>query len=187
MDRRSFLRQMSLAATLPLAGASVGWGAVLHRDAPSPGTGTALDDDQRRFVASFADTLLPATDTPGAVGAEVPAFLQLLFEQWLLPPEQAGFKTGIAELNRASLTASGHDFAACGEDQRLELLRRWDEAAARESRPGEEPGFYARLRSLVLIGYYSSEVGQNSELQMQYGAGADRAGGPVFGAVPFKI
>ncbi len=187
MDRRSFLRQMSLAATLPLAGASIGWGAVLHRNVPNSVTGAALDEDQRRFIASFADTLLPATDTPGAMAAEVPAFLDLLFEQWLLPSEQVRFTTGIAELNRASLTADGHDFAACGQDQRLELLRRWDQAAARESRPGQEPGFYARLRSLVLIGYYSSEAGQNTELQMQYGAGADRAGGPVFGAVPFKI
>lgn len=187
MDRRSFLQQMSVAATLPLAGASVGWGAVLHRGASATGTAFALDEDQRQFVALFADTLLPATNTPGALGAGVPAFLGLLFEQWLLPPEQARFLAGIVDLNRASLAATGYDFAACGADQRLELLRRWDEAAARESGPGQEPGFYARLRSLVVIGYYSSEVGQNTELQMEYGAGADRAGGPVFGAVPFKI
>jgi|HubBroStandDraft_1064217.scaffolds.fasta_scaffold60652_3 hypothetical protein len=170
---------MSVAATLPLAGPSLGWCSVLHRSATAPGAGMSLDAAQKQFLELFADTLIPATDTPGALGAGVPGFLSLLFEEWLLPQEQAGFVAGIVELNRVSVTAVGHDFSACSADQRLELLRSWDVAA--------DPTFFARLRGLVLVGYYSSEVGQNVELQMQYGAGADREGGPVFGAVPFKI
>ena len=173
MHRRGFLRQISLAATLPLAAGALGWSSVFTRAAAAPATGSSvgLGPSQAEFVSLFADTLIPVTDTPGAVAAGVPAFLTLLFNEWFLPEEQASFLAGIEELG-------GTAFSRRSANERLELLRTWDAAAT---------AHYSRLRGLVLIGYYTSDVGQNMELQMQYGAGADRAGGPVFGAVPFKI
>ena len=183
MQRRGFLRQISLAATLPLAAGALGWSSVFTRAAAAPATGSSvgLGPSQAEFVSLFADTLIPVTDTPGAVAAGVPAFLTLLFNEWFLPEEQASFLAGIEELG-------GTAFSRRSANERLELLRTWDAAATAHAHdPGQERGFYSRLRGLVLIGYYTSDVGQNIELQMQYGAGADRAAGPVFGAVPFKI
>jgi len=175
---------MSLAATLPIATGALGWSSVFTRAAAAAavtGGNAALGPSQAEFIALFADTLIPATETPGAVAAGVPAFLTLLFNEWFLPDEQASFLAGIEEL-------TGTEFSRLSADERLELLRTWDAAATAHAHdPAQERGFYSRLRGLVLIGYYTSDAGQNMELHMQYGAGADRVGGPVFGAVPFKI
>jgi gluconate 2-dehydrogenase gamma chain len=190
VHRRGFLRQISLAATLPLAAGSLGWSAVLARSAAAPaaGTGAPLQPVQLEFLTAFADALIPTTDTPGAVAAGVPEFLQLLYRDWFLPDEQASFTAGIEELARAAAPAHPTPFSRLAADERLALLRSWDAAAAEHAHdPPSERSFYSRLRGLVVIGYYTSEVGQKLELQMQYGAGADRPGGPVFGAVPFKI
>lgn len=138
-------------------------------------------------MSAFAEALIPTTDTPGAIGAGVPDFLALLYTEWLVPDEQLSFSAGIADLDRLSLLATGQGFARCSSAAQLTLLQQWDGEANTARRAGRAMGFYSRLRSLVLIAYYSSEVGQTQELKIQYGGGADREGGPVFGAVPFKI
>lgn len=64
MDRRALMRTLGLllgAASLPtLAGCK----AALKGDG-------ALDEAQLKLLSAIADTIIPATDTPGAVGANV--------------------------------------------------------------------------------------------------------------------
>ena len=188
MQRREFLGQVTLAGAVALAmGASGSWAAEILARVPASGSGVSLDSEQRSLVAAMAEAILPATDTPGAVGAGVPQFLELLCIEWMLPAEQADFVTALAEFDRRSVSATQRAFVHCDASQQLELLRQWDAEAERARQARQPPPYFAKFRSLVLIGYYTSEIGQEQELKMQYGGGADRPGGPVFGGAPIKV
>lgn len=206
LRRRDFLAQLGLAGTLALGlGSEAGWAAeLLSRGArpAAPGAALQLDAGQLALLGAIAEGIIPTTDTPGALSAGVPAFIALLYSEWMLPDEQSAFVAGLAELERECSAQTGHAFSACDPTQQLTLLRQWDAAAARARREGTAVqwnaaataahhegtavAFFARLRTLVLIGYYTSEVGQVQELDMQYGGGANHAGGPMFN-VPSRV
>ena len=75
MDRRAMMRNVALllgAATVPtLAGCK----------AAMKGNG-ALDEGQMKLLNAIADTIIPATDTPGAVAAGVPKLLSGMIRDW---------------------------------------------------------------------------------------------------------
>ncbi len=75
MDRRVLMRNVALllgAATVPtLAGCK----------AAMEGKG-ALDEGQMKLLSAIADTIIPETDTPGAVGANVPKMLSGMIRDW---------------------------------------------------------------------------------------------------------
>ena len=47
--------------------------------------------------------------------------------------------------------------------------------------------FFRRFKSLVVTGYYTSQVGQEEELKVQFGAGQDESAGPIMRPPPFTV
>jgi len=97
-------------------------------------------------VSNLADGLIPATDTPGAVAAGVPAYLDALMADW------ASAET--PEAHRSIVAAVEQELAAMS----LEDL---DAAAFGERR--EELGAYRQLKNLISKAYYVSEPGATLE------------------------
>src|SRR5688500_20244655 len=87
MQRREALTLIGATALSPLLSplsAAERWrvGAGLHERAGTQGAGKALTPAQMALVTALADTILPKTETPGAVEVGVPAFVDLLFAEW---------------------------------------------------------------------------------------------------------
>lgn len=125
------------------------------------------------ILAVAADTIMPVTDTPGAVAAGVPQFIDALAQHWMLPSELAQFRTGLAGLDESARQRYKHGFAACTPAQAAAILQ-----ALRASSPYEghtfelaariedpQSPFYLRLRDLVVYGYFTSEIGSTKELR----------------------
>jgi hypothetical protein len=126
-----------------------------------------------RILTMAADAIVPVTDTPGAVAAGVPHFIDALARHWMLPGELAQFRAGLADLEQRALQAYKRGFAACTPAQAAEILQalrasspyegRTFELAARIEDP--KAPFYLRLRDLVVYGYFTSEIGSTKELR----------------------
>src|SRR5207237_10743347 len=101
--------------------------------------------DQAELVATIADQILPATDTPGARAVGVHRFIDALLAESYPAAERARFVAGLADLGRA--------FQASTPDQQRALLERLD----REAAP-----FFRSLKELTLV---RSEE-HTSELQL---------------------
>lgn len=120
--------------------------------------------EQRRAVASVAEQIIPATDTPGASDAGVPRFVELMVKDWFNDNERELFMLGLADLQERS----GGDFAALPMDHQLALLQQledqssdsdwynvgnilriWDDSAP----------FICQFKELVVMGFMLSEVG----------------------------
>ena len=189
MQRRALLRGLTGLAALPamLAGFD-GWaGTIVARGAHREIADRRLDGAEERLVAAIADGIVPATSTPGAIGAGVPEFIALLYAEWMLADEQTTFTAGLRALDARARTDTGSAFLDLSPAAQFAQLSAWDREVAAARLARTPAPFFARMRGLVLVAYYSSQVGYEQELAVQFGGGGDRPGGPVFGAVPFKI
>ena len=171
MNRREALLALGGVAVLadPLfaAGRSLraraGGGAVLK----------VLDPHQNDTVVTIAELIIPTTDTPGATAAKVNEFVDLALAEWFDTDERTRFLGGLADVDARSRKLFTKDFTACTPEQQAQILTALDAEVA-ELRDGEKQGytveattsqrFFRSMKRLTLVGYYTSEVGQNDEL-----------------------
>jgi hypothetical protein len=172
MNRRELLTQLALAAggTLVSAVAEAALrGAALH----VPPAQSALQPLERELVRQLAELILPRTDTPGAIDAGVPAFIDQIVSNWYSPQEREIFREGLASLDVFCRQAWSRPFTECDPEQQTKALsaaedssRGYEETSGRRIRdvPDEQSPFFYKLKLLTVLGYYTSEVGSTQEL-----------------------
>jgi hypothetical protein len=119
---------------------------------------------QGRVLAEAVDTILPATDTPGARAAGVHAFVDLLAKHCRSEVDQRVFTAGLDALDRKGF--AGADRAA-------------REALLTGLEAGKDP-FFAWLKEATVLGYCTSEVGATQALAYAHVPGDYR------GCVPLR-
>src|SRR6267378_6944148 len=168
MDRRDLIR--SLAAAIPaVAGlpmdALFAVGRGVHHGA---GTGDlqVLDPHQSEMVATIADMIIPATDTPGARAAQVHRFIDLLLAEWAADDDRKQFLDGLADVDARARTAYGTDFISATAAQRVAILTALDAdiQTRQEAKQDTWKLFFQRMKFLTVFGYCTSEVGATAEL-----------------------
>jgi len=107
------------------------------------------------FLDEVAETILPATKTPGAKAAHVGAFMALMVTDTYDGRDQTIFQGGMRTLDQAS-------FMAATPAQRLARLEQLDREQktymdARER--GAPPHYFRLMKELTLLGYFTSEIG----------------------------
>ena len=172
MNRRELLAQLAVvtgsALASPFAQAALK-GAALHAHPAA----SALSPRQRHMVEQLAELILPKTDTPGAIEAGVPAFIDQIVTAWYTPTERRIFLEGLTELNADCARSWGKPFTGCDPSQQSAALTRAEERSAfyRPQAPGkiratpdEASPFFYKLKLLTVLGYYTSEIGAQQEL-----------------------
>lgn len=163
LDRRDMFKSLlaiSAAGALAACGAGQGSDAEPEPEAPAAPSGY-LNATEMALIAAVAQTLIPQTDTAGAVEAGVPETLQALATDW----GDDGFKTywrnGLTDLAAALEAQSGSAFEPMTPDQRLPVLTAFDAAVFDNE---IENGFYRDLKATIVQAYYMSEPGATEEL-----------------------
>jgi hypothetical protein len=151
VQRRDLLKSF-LAGSTSLALVGVHRALVADADLSASVQHPFLSAAQQRAIASLAELILPETDTPGAIAADVPAFIELMLSDWYTAEEREPVMTGLVALDAACREAHSRDFADCDAAQ---------QAAAFAPTEGGE--FFRMFRELTVMGYYTSEVGLAAE------------------------
>jgi hypothetical protein len=82
------------------------------------------------YLDEIAETILPATSTPGAKAAKTGAFMALMVTDTYEPKDQQVFRAGMTTLDEASKKANGGAaFMAATPQQRLAVLEALDKEA----------------------------------------------------------
>lgn len=144
-----------------------------------------LNPHQNATVVAMTDLILPATDTPGAKGAMVNEFIDVVLTGWATDEERANFLNGLAEVDKESNELCGKDFVDATAVQQTALLRSMDDKAMYDAlhaprmmdpvrRPYTqmEGSFWTVFKGMTLHGYYTSEIGFSQELKLQVIPGA---------------
>lgn len=117
---------------------------------------------ERGTVAALCDTMIPRTDTPGAVDAKVPQFLDSLMANWASAANQAKFRDVVTRLGTSARTELGMPLASAPGAARTAWLTRQDAALL-----GANDAGYRDFKRLLLTGYYFSEPGATVELRYE--------------------
>ena len=139
----------------PIARAASVQVAVIDVGPPSVGVFTA---EQRALVTALSERVIPTTDTPGAIAAEVPLFIEKLLADWALPEDKAPILAGLDAIEARSQSDHGIAAAAATPEQQDALLT----LAMNDALPGGAD-FFDKFRQLVITGYYTSEIGITQE------------------------
>jgi len=148
-----------------------------------------LDAHQNETVIAMMDQIIPATETPGAKGARVNEFIDVILTEWANGEERGKFLSSLSDVDKQSNALFGKNFADASPDQQLALLRSLDEAAAvirarsdRKTRPPVwqpegrdtqmQDDFFTVFKKMTVHGYYTSEIGFSQELKLQIIPGA---------------
>ncbi len=113
---------------------------------------------QRALMSALSERVLPTTDTPGAIAAGVPDYIEKLLADWAAPADRAPIVAGldaIAARSLADYKVAGTAATAAQQDALLTL-------AMNDAIPGGAL-FFTAFRQLVVTGYYTSEIGMTQE------------------------
>lgn len=172
MNRREFLQVAALVASglavAPRASAQAHAQHALLAAGPDwvdQPFAPVFSESDRRAIAAIADHVIPATDTPGALDAGVPRFVEAMVGGWFDERERQSFVAGLAETQRRA----GGDFAALAPAAQLQLLETLEDEAGDAAWftigstlervwDGTAP-FVCQLKELCVLGFMLSEAG----------------------------
>lgn len=164
-DHRVLTRRQALKGLAALVGGTVGVAELGSlAQAAMADTDTLprfLNADQFELLGRVVDLLIPETDTPGAYDVGVHRFIDMMLTEYAAEDSRRTFLGGLAQVNEASAAHQGKNFAELSAADQFDIL------AAVDAEAFENPGrseAYRMLKSMILFGYYTSEVGASVEL-----------------------
>lgn len=183
MDRRELLRLVGGACAIgtltpdSLLALGEATHARLAREGASSGF---FDAHQMQTVAAACDRIIPDTETPGAREAECHRFAERIIADHYDQARQRRFLAGLVDLDRRSGQAAQKLFVDLTPPAQDEILA----AVEKESRATPQPAasFWRDLKYLTLYGYYTSRIGIQDELEVNFYPGRFDGCAPVAGS-----
>lgn len=121
-----------------------------------------LNKNHFAILSRIADLVIPETETPGALAARVPHFIDMMLADWASPQRQARYVAGLDNLDSLASDAGASSFLTGTTKQQMALLLELD----KETFAGNADNtFFGELKKMVLFAYYSSEAGATLELR----------------------
>jgi len=180
MSRREAVRRIALL----MGGAVIGSEMLLRGQSVAGNKVTPMfSDADRALLDEIGETILPATDIPGAKAAGIGAFMVMMVTDCFNAQEDAAFRDGLVKIARACRAKFGKTFLESSPAQRTELLTALDaerQAHAKSKAADAPPHYFQMLKELTILGYYSSEIGCTQALRYVEVPGA------FHGDVPYK-
>jgi hypothetical protein len=130
------------------------------------------------LLPELVETIIPATDTPGAKEALVYVFVDLYVKDCYPKEQQEVFLKGLDSLDETSRGKFGRPFLELSKDARLGFLsamekESWDREPLQRS-------FVKMLKNLTLLGFYSSKPGATQAAEYE------PSPGPFEGCIDMK-
>ncbi|GGB85750.1 hypothetical protein GCM10011494_00030 [Novosphingobium endophyticum] len=187
LTRRSLIERMML-----IIGATATGGFSMSTLAKAA-TGTRhLDEAKFTVLGAVADTIVPKTDSVGALDADVPARFDALLKDWASAETRGEIVAAIAEIDALAREKQGKSFAVLDAATRHDILAPHDATSLKvlpSSGKGGMASFtgfpnytnpgYGRIKELVVTLYYLSEPALTQELIYEHAPGEWQPSIPV--------
>lgn len=183
MDRRTALQRVALL----MGGTVVGAELFLSggcKTAPA-GVSDLFSAENVNLFGEIADTILPATATPGAKAAGVGEFIPVMIRDCYTPAEQQAVIDGLADMDKRCREKYSNSFVKMTAEQRTEFLNELDKEqrtyqkdvvdkqreankASLAAQPNAKPAeptpqvvehYFRMLKATSLLGFFTSEKG----------------------------
>jgi len=165
MDRRTAVSRLGLLLGGTLSATTVS--ALLAGCSTPPAENWSpkhFSPSQINLLRRIAEVIIPETDSPGAAASGVHRFIDTMMAEYYSPEE--------AHLFRSMLDAwdMSADLSSSSDEVLHSMVSRADQRAFNGGEAGQDE-HYRLLKQLVVVGYYTSEIGMTQELRLRpYGA-----------------
>jgi len=168
VNRRELIKWASVALG---TGLSASLQQALAAGVDSTGKHDFFTVEQATMVSVISELIIPTTDTPGAIAAGVPDFIEAMVADWYTAGEREIFMMGLAQLDKHCLTQYKTVFSHCDAVQQSSALS-WSETQSKHYRGadllgsmGSDAPFFTKIKELTVLGYYTSKIGATQELR----------------------
>ena len=153
MNRRRFLAGLTamMGASFVAINASAIEAAVAYQ---SGARAKILTSKQLDIVKLVGEVIIPKTDTPGAIAADVHGFIDYMLAEFMTKKDRTTFLTGLD-----SLDAKAGGFLQLSADDQHDFVERMDKKAYARGANKKTYAFYRSLKDWVTTGFFSSEAG----------------------------
>ncbi|HUR30777.1 MAG TPA: gluconate 2-dehydrogenase subunit 3 family protein [Saprospiraceae bacterium] len=162
MERRDVLKYTVLYLGLTLSSSTIT--AILagcHVDNSEDWLPNFLTNDETEFINELAETILPATSTPGAKDAMVVRYIDTVRPLRYSDEDNQNFHKDLLAFMETSKKEMGKEFVKSSNDKKLEWVTAVDKdsyEALKTNKAEEKRPFYLSLKEQILSGYFDSEV-----------------------------
>jgi hypothetical protein len=140
--------------------------------AEGPYTPKSFSSHEFETLSRITELIIPATETPGAIGAGVPVYIDGVVSA--NPEHQKRFRDGLAWLEHESRKRFRKPFAKLKEAQQVKLLTPLSAAVDAGGKLSPHEQFFAMLKNMTADGYYTSQIGLVRELGYSGNTALDR-------------
>jgi hypothetical protein len=171
MERRSALKNMAMmvGGLVALPDWANGW----SKNTIVPNT--LLSANASGLLTEIVETIIPATDTPGAKALGIDQFIQKVIADCYSKTVQDNFAKGLASIEATASKSFSKPFASLTTPQRIELLKGYETSTDHDKKE-----FYGLVKGLTIRGYL------NSEYVMTNITHYEMVPGHFYGCVPVK-
>ncbi len=148
MNRRETLKKMMVASGALVA--LPAWANAWNVDEVDTHISSFTQDSQD-LLASLTDTIIPASDKPGALTVGVDKFLQKLFDDCYEKEVQGNIKVQLTALDASANSSHGKSFSSCDQKQREELFLKLSTSDNKA-----EKDFFDLVKSETIRGFNTS-------------------------------
>ena len=190
MNRREAIEKTALALGYAISAPVLS--GVLNGCKPSPELSyqpVFFNEKQAETLSLLAEIIIPKTDTPGAIEAGVPSFMDTLLNEFYGKEDQDKFLEGLSEFENKAKETLGNNFSSASAEERQKFFETIHRESLEKSQGGDSSGwwnagsssekpFIIKVKEMTLLGFFTSEIGATQVLQY------NPAPGPYQGCVP---
>lgn len=131
-------------------------------------------DEQRKIITAISDVIIPKTETPGAIEAGVPRFIELMVSDWLTEDEKNIFETGMKDIEFRIPKEFGAPFYQLNKREQLAILEKLESESSNSTWYDlgnivrdfvNDAPFICQVKELTIWGFFTSEVGGKQVLR----------------------
>ncbi len=143
-----------------------------------------LTADEMRTVTAMADQIIPRTDTPGAVDAGVPAFIDRMLAGYYQDEERAIVRAGLGAVSTDAAELGGRAFPELTSGEQVALMEQYDQQQYNYTRANANvqdasPHFFRLIKELTIVGFCTSEAGATKLMNYNQNPGPYRGDVPL--------
>lgn len=183
MDRREVLRLIAVLT----GGTVVGSEFILSGCKTGAKADAGFTAANISLLDEVAETIIPATSTPGAKAAQVGELMKVMVTDCYTQAQQDAFMKGISSLDEAAKKKHSKSFMDCSAEQRHSLLVSLEKEASdynKEVNEKDKPQreefekkgrrydfvpsplhYYTMMKQLTLLGFFTSKTGMTETLR----------------------
>ncbi|OLY94704.1 hypothetical protein BUE76_06660 [Cnuella takakiae] len=113
-----------------------------------------LSSGEEQLLSELAETIIPATNTPGAKDLKVDQFALRMLDDCHSPEDQQAFEKGLQAFEQFSKKQQQKSFTELTPAQRTALLQQIE---SKKEVPEAVTQFYNKMKGLTIQGYMSSQ------------------------------